>query len=99
MKEPKCIRLFLIGFSFMFTLSALNAQSARALLDSHAQTRYKLVDLGTFGGPQSYINLPDISYAPVLNNSGVVAGWADTLDPDPYPDFCFDGDCLVAHAF
>src|SRR5207245_9810525 len=61
--------------------------------------RYKLVDLGTFGGPQSYVNIPDISYAQVLNNSGTVAGWADTLVPDPYPDVCFDEDCLVAHAF
>jgi len=63
------------------------------------RTRYSLIDLGTFGGPQSYVNIPDISYAPVLNNSGTVAGWADTLVPDPYPDVCFDGDCLVAHAF
>jgi probable HAF family extracellular repeat protein len=60
---------------------------------------YKLVDLGTFSGPQSYVNFPDISYAQVLNNRGMVAGWADTPVPDPYPDFCFDGDCLVAHAF
>ena len=61
--------------------------------------RYKLLDLGTFGGPQSYVNVPDTSYARVLNNHGMVAGWADTRVPDPYPDFCFDGDCLVAHAF
>jgi len=61
--------------------------------------RYKVLDLGTFGGPQSYVNIPDTSYARVLNNRGMVAGWADTPLPDPYPDFCFDGDCLVAHAF
>jgi len=59
---------------------------------------YKLQDLGTFGGPQSYVNIP-ISYAQVLNNRGTVAGWADTATPDPNPDFCFDADCLVAHAF
>lgn len=59
---------------------------------------YKLLDLGTFGGPQSYVNIP-IYNARVLNNRGTVAGWADTATPDPNPDFCFDADCLVAHAF
>jgi hypothetical protein len=59
---------------------------------------YKLQDLGTFGGPQSYVNIP-ISYAQVLNNRGMVAGWADTATPDPNPDFCFDVGCFVAHAF
>jgi probable HAF family extracellular repeat protein len=68
-------------------------------LDAPQHHRYKLLDLGTFGGPQSYVNIPDTSYARVLNNRGMVAGWADTPLPDPYPDFCFDGDCLVAHAF
>jgi probable HAF family extracellular repeat protein len=35
----------------------------------------------------------------VLNKHGSAAGWADTSIPDPYPDFCFDEDCFVAHAF
>lgn len=61
--------------------------------------RYKLIDLGTFGGPQSYVNIPNLSYARVLNNRGMIAGWADTPVPDPFPDFCFVGDCSVTHAF
>jgi probable HAF family extracellular repeat protein len=60
---------------------------------------YRVIDLGTFGGPQSYLNIPDNSYARVLNRRGSVVGWADTSIPDPYPDFCFDQDCLIAHAF
>lgn len=60
--------------------------------------KYRLLDLGTSGGPQSYVNVPT-SYAQVLNNHGSVAGWADTATPDPNPDFCFDADCFVAHAF
>ncbi len=99
MKEPKCVRLFLIGLSFMFTISTLNAQNAPTSVASQPQqTRCKLIDLGTFGGAQSYVNIPDGSYAQVLNNSGTVAGWADTSVLDPYPDVCFDEDCLVAHA-
>jgi len=61
-------------------------------------TRYKLIDLGTFGGPQSYVNIPN-GYAAVLNNRGEVAGWADTSTQDPYPSFCFSPDCFVSHAF
>ncbi|MGP0096037.1 MAG: hypothetical protein ACLPHI_03300 [Terriglobales bacterium] len=59
---------------------------------------YKLIDLGTFGGPQSYANFPDLGYGQVLNNSGTLAGWADTPKPDPYPAFCF-WDCFVVRAF
>jgi probable HAF family extracellular repeat protein len=36
----------------------------------------------------------------LLNNSGVVASYADTALPDPNaPNFCFDPDCFLAHAF
>jgi probable HAF family extracellular repeat protein len=71
--------------------------SAQEVKRAHA--RYKLVDLGTLGGPQSYVSIPDISYARILNNRGVVTGWADTSAPDPFPDVCFDDDCFIAHAF
>jgi probable HAF family extracellular repeat protein len=60
---------------------------------------YKLVDLSTFGGPQSYVNQPGW-FAQVLNDRGTVAGWADTSTPDPYnPNFCFNSDCFISHAF
>jgi probable HAF family extracellular repeat protein len=63
--------------------------------------RYKLVDLGTFGGPQSYLNDGNggNNSTTVLNNRGAIAGWADTPTPDPFPAFCFDEDCFVSHAF
>jgi len=67
--------------------------------------RYKLIDLGTFGGPRSYFSPGsgnDIGqYSHVLNERGEVAGLANTALPDPFPPFCFDleGDCLVTHAF
>jgi hypothetical protein len=35
----------------------------------------------------------------ILNKRGMVTGWADASLSDPYPNFCFDADCLVAHAF
>ena len=66
----------------------------------HEHHHYKLIDLGTFGGPQSFVVFPIAGYFQVLNNSGTVAGWADTAMPDPHPNFCFTFfDCHVEHAF
>jgi probable HAF family extracellular repeat protein len=54
---------------------------------------YKLIDLGTFGGPNSFVNGP---LPPSISNSGTYAGQAETAIPDPYP-YC-NQDCLVQHA-
>ena len=66
---------------------------------------YKLVDLGTLGGPSSYGTPPldmdqDQAGFRFLNQAGVVSSYADTAFPDPNaPDFCFVSDCLLTHAF
>lgn len=71
---------------------------------------YKLVDIGTFGGPSSYfdsLNLTDVfgfntvfyNIARVRNAKGVFVGFAGTSTPDPFPSFCYTPDCFVAHAF
>jgi probable HAF family extracellular repeat protein len=57
--------------------------------------RYKLVDLGTFGGPNSFANGPTV---PTLSGNGIYAGEADTSIPDPFAPFCQSPDCLVQHA-
>jgi probable HAF family extracellular repeat protein len=71
---------------------------------------YRLIDLGTFGGPQSFLNGFEYS-GPLrnLNNMGLLAGWSDTSTLDPYQyssnefgNFCFNVDeapCYAAHAF
>ena len=90
------------GIAVVVLLAALAIPAGLAAQGNGAgnslHRRYRLIDLGTFGGPQSYVNIP-INYAQVLNDRGTVAGWADTSVPDPYPDFCFDPDCLIANAF
>ena len=65
------------------------------------QIRYRLIDLGTFGGPESKVNSGDDGSfsVSVLNNHGLFAGWAETPQADPFPAFCFSDDCYVAHAF
>jgi probable HAF family extracellular repeat protein len=68
--------------------------------EEHAKvhTRYKLIDLGTFGGPASYFSAAGLG-ARVLNNQGDVAGYADTSRPDPSAPNCFNLDCFLSHAF
>jgi len=62
--------------------------------------RYKLVDLGTLGGPVAYGHgLTNEDGVRLLNQAGVVSSYADTALPDPYAPLCFDNDCFLAHAF
>src|SRR5437660_12153329 len=65
-------------------------------------TRYKLIDIGTFGGPVSYIAGNETGHRQ-LNNRGIVAGTADISTPDPNagnPDLCLNPDCFfLSHAF
>jgi probable HAF family extracellular repeat protein len=80
-----------ISNSSSATASAVAAPSSQEL---HAH--YKLVDLGTFGGPASYFSN---GFDGILNHHGTAGGWADTSTPDPVPTFCFNFDCFVSHAF
>src|SRR5215470_1761743 len=87
-------------------LSALNLLAALSIVvcavvqGSTAQQTpqhhtYKLIDLGTLGGPRSYqsVNGPQDQ---IINDAGVVAFTADTTTADP---FCFfTADCFVTHA-
>jgi probable HAF family extracellular repeat protein len=65
------------------------------------QTRYRLIDLGTLGGPHSYGSVNGEGFA-LLNNSGMVASSADLPVPDPNKvafGFCANSDCFQSHAF
>jgi probable HAF family extracellular repeat protein len=61
-------------------------------------TRYKLIDLGTLGGPNSTL---EDSPLRALNNQGVVIADSETSTSDPtFPNSCiFCGDPLIFHAF
>jgi probable HAF family extracellular repeat protein len=60
--------------------------------------RYRLVDLGTLGGPHSYSS-PNGNGFQLLNNSGKVGFSADLSAPDPNQTFfCFNPDCFQTHA-
>ena len=68
--------------------SQLTAQNNPQHHPMHHQ--YKLYDVGTFGGPNSFGSYDAISLTP----AGAI-GFADTADPDPY---CWI-DCMVGHGF
>ena len=55
--------------------------------------QYKLYDLGTFGGPNSYPSFGAITLTPTG-----ATGAGDTPVPDPYNPNCLT-DCFVKHAF
>jgi probable HAF family extracellular repeat protein len=77
-------------------LAAQELQPQEQKKDHH---HYKLIDLGTFGGPASYFSN---GFDGILNHHGTAVGWADTSAPDPFPMFCFNTtstNCFVAHAF
>lgn len=74
-------------------VSAVSVNANEA--DQEKPPRYRLIDLGTFGGPQSYLGFQGTTA--ILNKQGTVVGYADTTTPDPFPLFCFNPDCFVAH--
>jgi probable HAF family extracellular repeat protein len=57
-------------------------------------TRYKLIEIGTFGGPASYLGDPGVGPGVLhLNSRGVLIGGSET------PDNCGNPDCFLSHAF
>jgi probable HAF family extracellular repeat protein len=87
-------------FGLLATPVGLAAQKSK--VHSHQYHHYQLVDVGTFGGPNSFFaSGQDVGTASVvLNQRGVLVGWADTSMPDPYPFNCFtNGDCYLEHPF
>jgi probable HAF family extracellular repeat protein len=87
-------------FFMGIALAALAIPAGRAQ-DSHYHSarhhHYKLIDLGTFGGPNSGYANPFPLEGGLLNNRGAVVGVADTTSPDPFAPNCMV-DCYLAHA-
>src|ERR1039458_2181681 len=104
MKSRRLTRIIAMTL-FALALPVIGAAQDNASQNHHRKPHhYQLVDLGsTFGGPQSHFNPGsgnDFSwFTSVLNSKGIVAGFADTSVPDPFPNFYFWDCCVVAHAF
>jgi len=92
----------IVSAATFLTIAAGVPLAAQDQNDGPKHHHYKPIDVGTFGGPSSYLNaLFDggfFSSANVMNKSGAFAGWADTPTKDSFPAFCFNFDCYVSHA-
>jgi len=80
------------------TAMALTALAITAQVAAQQAPRYKLIDLGTLGGPISYGSPNGYGFR-ILNDSGMVAAFADLAVPDPNASFFCYADCFQAHAF
>jgi probable HAF family extracellular repeat protein len=73
--------------------SAKISRQARPVPVPPEYPRYRLIDLGTFGGPNSGVFGNDV----MLNNRGEVYAQLGTPLPDPYSPNCVNFDCFVWH--
>ena len=66
---------------------SLAAQGKAKEHHTHQYHHYQLIDVGTFGGPQSFLSqIGGLPRAGILNNRGTLTGAAETLTVDQY---CF----------
>ena len=79
----------------LFTVSfATHAAAQQTPAPWKSHVRYKLVDLGTFGGPHSLIPFTQRD----LTKAGTVVGMAETDIPDPFAPNC-SPNCVVQQGF
>jgi probable HAF family extracellular repeat protein len=99
------LTLLSLGISYNFPAQAQQetltdrAEQGDATQDRHHQYHhYRLIDVGTFGGPFSVVNGGEN----FINNAGTIVGGADTSVPTPVPG-CYNPvnlrDCYISHAF
>ncbi len=94
---------FFAAFIFVFAIAILPAargQDAAAASTSMHSSRYRLVDVGTLGGPNTYQPFgfaDDFFTERAVSARGVFAGFSDTPDSDPFDPACLF-DCFIVHA-
>jgi probable HAF family extracellular repeat protein len=96
----------LVCITAIALFAAIASPAGIAAQDNHNSPKhhhYKLIDVGTFGGPSAYLcNDPSNGGGAcrVLDNRGTVVGAADTSIPDPnYPNSCLLCGPFIFHAF
>jgi len=96
----KNLAMYITALPLLASLAIPIQLTAQKAKQDHPQqpNHYQLLDMGTFGGPQSSIVDQGVPSGVSVNNGGVFAGYADTSRRDPFQDFCFL-DCFVDHAF
>jgi probable HAF family extracellular repeat protein len=94
MKSRTWIRMSVVALLVAVAIPArMSAQDNASQDNRHRHHQYKLIDLGTFGGPASFVPGSEVS----INSRGTAIMQADTASPDPFYPNCFQ-DCFVNHA-
>ena len=80
--------------------AAAAGKASMEVSSAQQHVRYKVIDVGTLGGPNSNTTLPFFEglVAPSLSKTGIFAGQAETSIPDPFAPNCFNPDCYVTNA-
>jgi len=91
----KNLAMYRAGLTLLAALAVPVQVGAQDRADGkHKHHHYKLIDVGTFGGPNAYLSAP-LPNEVQINRHGLVAGVADTPNPDPYSPNCLV-DCYLA---
>jgi hypothetical protein len=87
-----------LGFVVLALCAALSIPARLTAQQSNPHRHhYKLIELGTFGGPTSYIN-PVGNGGPSMNLRGEVVGSSMTSIPIPPDQNGFSHECARLHA-
>jgi len=82
--KPKIFKIMMPGIAMILVAALEIPLRSFAQENRVTHTRYKLIELGTFGGPNSYIN-PVGNGGPYMNHEGMIVGSATTsitIPPD-----------------
>ena len=79
-------------FSALVMLDGMAAQDNPSPQHESRHHQYKLIDMGTFGGPASFVPGLEVS----INSRGTAIMQGDTATSDPFYPNCFQ-DCFVNH--
>lgn len=95
MKSHTLIWMAVVSFLASVSMPTVAQDSVVQNL-SRKHHHYRVIDVGTFGGPSSYMELPP---SRVINNHGTLVGWAETNVDDPFNPDCLAFDCKNQKSF
>ena len=106
MKSERLMWIVVVAVFAMLGSAIPLAAQGRHEQKPNQNHHYQLIDMGTFGGPSSWLATTNQVTAPgginqVLNNQGTFVGWGDTptVQQPVGPLGCFNFDCYLPIAF
>lgn len=94
MKTRTSILAITVAWFVMSTATVLLSAQEHNTKHHH----YKVTDIGSLGGPGTWLSYP-LPGEVQINQQGLVVGISETATPNPNAPNCITPDCDVAHAF